>query len=279
MKNVLFILFNLLTITTMAQTQAKGRFEVHDLGNFKLHVYYTNDALGDASYIIEGSNLLVTMEQPLFKDNVAEFDAYLSELGKPVEKRVTDYHVGGTGSHDVVMAQGMPEFTKGEIYGGMMKGFAQAFGDALTEMPTGKAAEVAFGSTQTWAGVTFEFRRGASSDFPGASILIGGKAYYTHWTPTKAHVSHLQVSSPAAIDAEIAEAENSLASGATLFIGGHGGAATRDAVEFKIAYLKKMKELLASNDTAQAFVDAMKQAFPGLPGEAGLNDLAAALYK
>ena len=139
--------------------------------------------------------------------------------------------------------------------------------------------EVAFGTVQTWAGVTFEFRRGASSDFPGASILIGGKAYYTHWTPAKAHVSHLQISSPAAIDAEIAEAEHSLASGAVLFIGGHGGAATRDAVEFKIAYLKKMKELLAANETAEAFTDAMKQAWPGLPGEAGLEDLGKALYK
>ena len=261
----------------MAQT--KGRFEVHDLGNCKLHVYYTNDALGDASYIIEGKYALVTMEQPLFKDNVAEFDTYLSKLDKPVEKRITDYHVGGTGKHDVVMAQGMPEFTKGEIYGGMMKGFAQAFGDAMADMPTGKATEVAFGTIQTWAGVTFEFRHGATSDFPGASILIGGKAYYTHWTPAKAHVSHLQISSSAAIDAEIAEAENSLASGATLFIGGHGGAATRDAVEFKIAYLKKMKELFATNNTAQAFVDAMKQAYPGLPGEAGLEDLGKALYK
>ena len=242
MKKVLFILFNLLTITAMAQT--KGRFEVHDLGNYRLHVYYTNDALGDASYIIESKDALVTMEQPLFKDNVAEFDTYLSELGKPVEKRITDYHVGGTGSHDVVMAEGMP-----------------------------------FGTTQTWAGVTFEFRPGASSDFPGASILIGGKAYYTHWTPAKAHVSNLQISSSAAIDAEIAEAENSLASGAELFIGGHGGAATRDAVEFKIAYLKKMKGLLAANNTAQAFVNAMKQAWPGLPGEAGLEDLGKALYK
>ncbi len=276
MKKVLFILFNLLTITAMAQT--KGRFEVHDLGNYKLHVYYTNDVLGDASYIIEGKNALVTMEQPLFKDNVAEFDAYISELGKPVEKRITDYHVGGTGNHDVVMAHGMLEFTKGEIYGGMMKGFAQAFGDAMTDMPTGKATEVAFGTTQTWAGVTFEFRHGASSDFPAASILVGDKAYYTHWTPVKAHVSHLQVSSPAAIDAEIAEAENSLASGTTLFIGGHGGAASRNAVEFKIAYLKKMKELFAANNTAQAFVDAMKQAYPGLPGEAGLADLGKAFY-
>lgn len=261
----------------MAQT--KGRFEVHDLGNCKLHVYYTNDALGDASYIIEGKDALVTMEQPLFKDNVAEFDTYLSKLDKPVETRITDYHVGGTGNHDVVMAQGMPEFTKGEVYGGMMKGFTQAFGDAMTAMPTGKVSEVPFNATQTWAGVTFEFRHGAASDFPGASILIGGKAYYTHWTPAKAHVSHLQISSSAAIDAEIAEAENSLASGATLFIGGHGGAAARDAVEFKIAYLKKMKELLAANKTAQAFVDAMKQAYPGLPGEAGLEDLGKALYK
>lgn len=261
----------------MAQT--KGRFEVYDIDNFKLHVYYTNDALGDASYIVEGKDALVTMEQPLFKDNVVEFDAYLSRLEKPVEKRITDYHVGGTGSHDVVMAEGMPEFTKGEIYGGMMQGFAQAFGDALTDMPTGRAAEVAFGTTQTWAGVAFEFRRGATTDFPGASILIGGKVYYTHWTPVKAHVSHLQVSSPAAIDAEIAEAENSLASGATLFVGGHGGAATRDAVEFKIVYLKKMKELLAENRKAQAFVDAMKDAYPGLPGEAGLEELGKALCK
>ena len=261
----------------MAQT--KGHFEVHDLGNYKLHVYYTNDVLGDASYIIEGNDSLVTMEQPLFKDNVAEFDAYLSNLNKPVEKRITDYHVGGTGKHDVVMAQGMPEFTRGEVYGGMMKGFAQAFGDALTDMPTGKATEVAFGTTFTWAGVTFEFRHGATSDFPGASILIGSKAYYTHWTPAKAHISHLQVSSRASIDAEISEAENSLASGAELFIGGHGGAAKSDAVEFKIAYLKKMKELLAENNTAHDFVNAMKQAYPGLPGETGLEDLGKALYK
>ncbi len=277
MRKVLFILFNLLTITAMAQT--KGRFEVHDLGNCKLHVYYTNDALGDASYIIEGKDAFVTMEQPLFKENVTEFDTYLSALEKPVEKRITDYHVGGTGNHDVVMAEGMPEFTKGEIYGGMMKGFAQAFGDAMTEMPTGEVSEVAFGTTQTWAGMTFEFRHGASSDFPAASILIDGKAYYTHWTPAKAHISHLQVSSPAGIDAEIAEAENSLASGAELFIGGHGGAAKRDAVEFKIAYLKKMKELFNANPTSQAFVDAMKKAYPGLLGEAGLEDLGKALYK
>lgn len=177
------------------------------------------------------------------------------------------------------MAEGMPEFTKGEIYGGMMEGFAQMFGDALTDMPTGKATEVEFGSTQTWAGIPFEFRHGATSDFPGASILIGGKVYFTHWAPSKTHASHLQISSPAAIDAEIAEARKSLESGAELFIGGHGGAAEADAVQFKIDYLKKMKEVLGNSRTVQDFVDGMKKAFPGVPGEAGLEDLGKALYK
>lgn len=262
-----------------ASAQVKGRIETYNFDNFKLHVYYTNDALGDASYIVEGDAAVVTMEQPLFKDNVAEFDSLLASLGKPVEQRITDYHVGGTAGHDVVMPEGMPSFTKGGVYGAMMQGFAQAFGDALTEMPTGKASEIAFGSTQKWAAVSFEFRNGASTDFPGASIVIGKKVYYTHWTPAKAHVSHLQISSAAAIDAEIAESENALKSGAEIFIGGHGGEAKADAVKFKIGYLKTVKKQLKKNKTQDSFIAAMKKAYPGLPGEDGLGELAKALYK
>lgn len=277
MKKILFIMMSLITLCASAQN--KGHFEVHNLGNFKLHVYNTNDALGDASYIVEGKKALVTMEHPLFKDNVAEFDAYIDKLGKPIEKRIANYHVGGTGHHEVTMVEGMPEFAKGEIYGGMMQGFVQAFGDALTEMPTGTASEVSFGTTQTWAGIQFRFSHGATSDFPGASILIGNKVYYTHWTPAKAHVSHLQVSSSAAIDAEIAEAEESLKSGAELFIGGHGGMTKADVVKFKIEYLKTMKRLYAEKQSVEAFISAMKKAYPELPGAEGLSDLAKALYK
>ena len=54
MKKV--FLFLLTFVTMVAEAQTKGNFEVLDLGNFKLHVYNTNDALGDASYIIEGND-------------------------------------------------------------------------------------------------------------------------------------------------------------------------------------------------------------------------------
>ena len=202
----------------MAQT--KGTFETHDFDNFRLHVYHTNDALGDASYIVEGTQAVVTLEQPLFRENVAEYDAYLDALGKPVEARIADYHVGGTGDHATVMPAGMP----------------------------------------------------------AASILIGGKVCYTHWAPAKAHANSLQISSPAAVDAEIAEARRALASGAELFIGGHGGAAGADAVRFKIDYLECVKRLLAANGTADEFARALRAAYPELPGEAGLDALAQVLY-
>ena len=243
-------LFLLAFVAIVAEAQTKGNFEVLDLGSFKLHVYNTNDALGDASYIIEGKTGLVTLEQPLFKDNVSEFDAYVVSLNKPVQKIITDYHVGGTGNHD-----------------------------AIVPMPTGKTEEVPLGSTQNWNGVKFSFQKGASTDFPAASIIIGNKVYYTHWTPVKSHVSHLQISSLAAIDAEITEAERALKSGCEYFIGGHGGAVKKDMVEFKIDYLKTMKRIIAANKTADSFIAAMKKAYPNLPGEAGLADLAKTLYK
>ena len=43
MKKNILILLSLITFTAMAQT--KGKFEVLDLKDFKMHVYYTNDAL------------------------------------------------------------------------------------------------------------------------------------------------------------------------------------------------------------------------------------------
>lgn len=263
----------------LGKEKSAGRVEIYDLGDFRLHVYYTQDVMNDASYIIEGADSVVTMEEPLFKVNVKEFGSYLDKVGKPVAKRITDYHVGGTGDHEVVMAEGMPAFVKGPVYGGMMKSFEQTFGDTMTSMPTGKEDEVAFESTHDYAGVPFAFHRGASSDFPAASIIIGDKVYYTHWTPAKAHMSHLQLTSRAAVDAEIAEAERELNSGAVLFIGGHGGATQKESVEFKIAYLNTIKNLLETATTPDEFASALNKAYPNLPGADGITALANALYQ
>ena len=69
-----------------------------------------------ALLIIEAQDSVVTVKKPLFKTNVAEFDACLEKMGKTVEKGITDYHVGSTVDHDMVM----------------------------TTLPTSKAIELAF---------------------------------------------------------------------------------------------------------------------------------------
>ena len=228
-----------------------GAFTAYDMEGYKLHVYNSNDVMGDASYIIEGKDSLIVMEYPLFKVNAKEFADYIEKLGKPVEIDVTDYHLGGSDKLPLTMPEGMPAFIEGPVYGGMMKQFAEQFGDTMVELPTQKAAEVPFGQTQKWNGIDFRFEHGATSDFPGASIIIGGQVYYTHWTPAEAHISPLQI--------------------------GHGGLAEKAQVEFKIAYLEKVKELMAANKDAAAFTEALKAAYPELPGDA--DALAQALYK
>lgn len=228
MKSVFLCLLAFVSI--IAQAQTKGSFDVLDLGSFKLHVYNTNDALGDVSYIIESKTGLVTLEQPLFKDNVSEFDTYVVSLR-----------------------------------------------NAIASMPTGKIEEIPMGSTQNWNGIKLVFQKGASTDFPAASIIIGNKVYYTHWSPTKAHISHLQISSSSAIDAEIREAENALNSDCEIFIGGHGNVSNRECVIFKINYLKTLKSLLSKDK--KTFIETLKKIYPNLPGETGLADLANSLYQ
>lgn len=159
----------------------------------------------------------------------------------------------------------------------MMKNFAETFGNAIASMPTGKIEEIPMGSTQNWNGIKFVFQKGASTDFPAASIIIGNKVYYTHWSPTKAHISHLQISSSSAIDAEIREAENALNSDCEIFIGGHGNVSNRECVIFKINYLKTLKSLLSKDK--KTFIETLKKIYPNLPGETGLADLANSLYQ
>lgn len=257
---------------------AAGHFDVNELNGYKLHVYVTEDQMGDASFIIEGADSLVTLEQPLFKVNAEAFDSYLASLGKPVAHRIADFHLGNTGDATLIMPQGMPEVVKGPAYSGMMSHFAEEYGDAIEPLPTGKTEEVAFGETVTLAGVPFTFYKGADNDFPGANILIGKDAVYSHWAPDSSHINNLYAADAAGIDARTAELEQILATGATLFVGGHGTPATADDVRFRIAYLKKIKELLSSSPDADSFTSALIEAYPGLPGEDGVKALAESLY-
>ncbi len=265
--------------TVATDSVVAGQFDVRELDGYKLHIYLTGDEMADASFIIEGADSLVTLEQPLFKVNAAAFDEYLAALGKPVATRIADFHLGNTGADTILMPQGMPEVVNGPAYSGMMQHFAEVYGDAIEPLPTGATEEVAFDTTVTLAGVPFTFFKGASNDFPAANILIGKDAVYSHWAPGKAHVNNLYAANIEGVDARIAELEQLLATGASVFVGGHGMPGTKEDVEFMISYLNKVKELRTSEPDAAAFTAALTAAYPGLTGENGVASFAESLYK
>ncbi len=276
MKKMIFaVVAALMTLGASAQ----GSFQTVKENGYTLHVYNSNDAMGDASYIIETSNGLLTMEEPLFKSGVAEFNAYLSKLGKPVTARIVDYHEGGTGSNTVIQAQGMHKFMHEGAYDAMMKGFQKNFGDKMVDLPTGNAVEVNFGSTISVESVNYQFNDGAKNDFPGSSILIGGKYVLMHWAPAKAHMNSLQLANREAVSLALEGLKAAKATGAQYFLGCHGGLADSDALNFRIGYLEKVEQLVNDNKDAKHFVTALKKAYPGLPGENGLEALAQTLYK
>lgn len=72
--------------TEVASTDSvsTGRFDVRELDGCKLHIYLTEDQMGDASYIIEGPDSLVTLEQPSSRSmhkhltNILQLSANLS---------------------------------------------------------------------------------------------------------------------------------------------------------------------------------------------------------
>ncbi len=264
--------------TAEVDSTAVGRFETIDLDGYRLHIYLTDDMMGDASFIIEGQDSLVTLEQPLFKANANAFDKYLASIGKPVAERIADFHLGNTGDAPLIMPQGMPEVVKGPEYSGMMNHFAQEYGDAIEPLPTGSTEEVAFDSTVSLAGIPFTFYKGASNDFPGANILIGKEVVYSHWAPEKTHINSLYAANIQGIDARLAELEQILSTGADIFVGGHGAPSSADDVRFRIDYLNKIKQLKSENSDADSFAAALIKAYPALPGEDGVSALAQALY-
>jgi hypothetical protein len=280
MKKIVLVLA---VVGLVTSAFAQGKFEVKDMGTFKLHSFITGDPLGDINYIVESKKGIVLIEPVAFYDNIKEINTYIEKLGKPVVKVISNYHVAGYSGFDkskYVMVEGMPEFSEGPVYGGMMSHFGNVFKDKMDVTKYGKTEVIAKNSKQNWAGIEFQFASGTSSDFPASSIIIGKKVYYTHFTPAKVHPSPLQIHSPEAVKAVIVELEKVKASGCNVIIGGHGMATTDIAtVEFEITYLKKINELLSKEANKESFIAAVKNAYPGLPAEDNLTGIANALYK
>ncbi len=272
------------TMACSAQTSTptNKNVESYSFDNFKLHIYTSAQAMGDNSLLIEGKEGLVIIEPQSFYKSIEDFNGFITEIGKPMEKIVANYHAGGLAScnHEhITVVEPMVEFMKSPIAKGMLQHFDTAFGGEMDTRPVETKSTIPATTTKNWVGVDFNFTNGAYTDFPASSINIGNKVYYTHFSPNKMHPSPMQITSAAAVDATIEALAKAKESGCKLFIGSHGTAATISDVEFLINYLDKVKELKNANGNAVEFANALKATYPELAGGENIEALAGNLYK
>ena len=275
-----FLIMFICLLLMAANAEAKGTFEKLNCHGFTVHVYNTNDSMANTSLIVEGKDGLVLMELPLLKDNLAEFDAYVKKLKKKVSMVFTDYHEGYMPDTLSVMPKGMATFLKGKVYSGMMAHFKKTFGDAMVDITPTPIMELPYGESLRLAGISFILKSGATTDFPAASIIIGDhEVYYSHWAFTKAHMNPHQLKSVAAIDILIGDTKTALKENCKYYVGGHGGVAKKEDLQFRLNYLASVKGLRTNCATAEEFSAALLKEYPNLPGEDGVKELVAALYK
>lgn len=273
-------MMSLLPLCGMAQTSSTSdpRFSVKEFDRFKLHSFVPQGEGADPSYIIEGTDSLVTLEQLLMRANGEAYNLYVSQLKKPIAKRIADFHLGNTGDATLTTPEGMPEVFNGEQYQKMMARFAKEYGDAMVALPTGKMETVPFDTTLDFVGIPFKFLHTSTNDFPGADILIGEDVVYSHFTPSKAHIRARSLSGKDGLQSRIDELERVKNTGAVWFIGGHGAPVTVDAIDFELGYLKKVQDLLKTQPDAKAFAEALIEAYPDLDGADNVTGLAEMLY-
>ena len=253
-----------------------GSVTVYDFGASKLHVYNTGDALGDVAYIVEGKDALIGIELPSFTANLDAWQNYIAGLDKPMNDLFLCDHATGASyveGMNVYGTQGAQySIASGSTYA-TTQGLYETFGDDFHGGADLANINKVVSGTVTVAGIDFNLIDcGETYDLEIPSM----NAVYTHML---GKTCHSILTSTAHMDSMIETLKGYQSAGYDMILSAHSGVEGQDAVAEKIAYVEKAKELAASCDNAEAFMTAMKEAFPDYIGENYLEMSAGYLYQ
>ena len=262
--------------TIHAAAVESGSVTVYDFGASKLHVYNTGDALGDVAYIVEGKDALIGIELPSFTANLDAWQNYIAGLDKPMNDLFLCDHATGASyveGMNVYGTQGAQDsIASGSTYA-TTQGLYETFGDDFHGGADLSNINKVVSGTVTVAGIDFNLIDcGETYDLEIPSM----NAVYTHML---GKTCHSILTSTAHMDSMIETLKGYQSAGYDMILSAHSGVEGQDAVAEKIAYVEKAKELAASCDNAEAFMTAMKEAFPDYIGENYLKMSAGYLYQ
>ena len=264
------------TPTPQTITLEIGEMQVYDFGDIKLHAYKTNDPLSNESFILETADALIGIESPCFESNLAEYLEYINALAKPMHFFMLPYHPAGAQVYEEGMEfAGTRAAKAAQSEGGAVKGLVDSFIEIFGEGFNGSIPEITSilePGIVTLEGVDFvitETADGFDMEIPALH------AVFTHMFGADVH--NILVSEEA-IDTMIAQVKTYQEKAYALILSSHDSPETQEAAAEKLVYLQKVKQLAAESDNAEAFMSAMKEAFPNYSGDNYLEMSAGALF-
>lgn len=262
--------------TTSTVKLASGSVTVYHYGDVNLHVYNSEDALGDVAYIVEGKDALVGIELPSFTAGLDAWKGYVQSLDKPMNDIFLDAHVTGASYISGMNVYGT-QAAKDAIAAGSTlattDGLYQTFGSDFHGGSDMAQINTVVSGKVTVGGIEFNvIDRGDTYDLEIPSINV----VYTHMLGKTVHSI---MPSTAAMDAMLDTLHDYQNKGYAMVLSGHSTPEGQDAVTEKIAYVQKAKELAASCTTADEFKAAMKEAFPNYAGDNYLEMTAGYLFQ
>lgn len=252
-----------------------GSVMVYNIGENKLHVFASGDALGDVAYIVEGTDALVEIELPSFTDGLDAWQDYIATLGKPMNDIFLCDHVTGASyvsGMNIYGTQGAKDsIAAGSTYA-TTQGLFESFGSDFHGGPEIAYINNVVSGKVSVGGIEFNLiDHGETYDLEIPSMNV----IYTHML---GKTSHSILTSTAHMDTMLDTLKSYQSANYDMILTAHGGPEKQDAVTEKISYVEKLKELAAANNDAASFTAAMKDAFPDYTGENYLEMTAGYMF-
>lgn len=255
-----------------------GKIERFERNGVTIHAYNSSEGMLDGSFVFETDKALVLLEPQSMPESAKDLKRYVESLKKPLAAIIVSWHGAGLNLYKgvpVYAGKAAIEFARNGGAAQLFDFFAKGFpGFDPTVIVPDKVLE---GKNADIGGIDFVFEyQDAPAPAPGMTVAVpAAKAFYLHMLGGDCHSI---LGGKGHIDAFIEELKSIRAQGYELILSSHHTPEKPEALDAKIAYLEKTKEILAESKTRDAFLAAMKKAFPGLQGEAYLEMSANNLF-
>lgn len=251
-----------------------GTMRIYERGNETLYAYETKDPIDDQVILVKKGNALVSIEAPLFKDNVEELNDYIKSLDISKSYVLLVDHVATKDYLPEAKLHSTKEAINALRGGGpkgLFDGFVKAFGDKIQNDLRDDYEEVSSGIDFDGIHLTV-LPKGEEFDV----VIPSFNAVYTHML---GHDVHSIIAADSHADAIIGELNGFIKSGYELILTSHYVPENIEDVETKIAYVNNIKTIADGSKSKAEFIDKVKKEYPNYSGLNYLDITANSYFK